>query len=143
MKRYITILIALCVVSLSASAQVAKQVEVTKDYAPEIGEARKMDIAPNMVDTITIRPEIDYSVTPRSFASALGTHRFNPATVTYWEYQRKYPFYLKLGAGYPLNTEGDFYATTHRADVGYLTGYINHYAQYQKLRYTDGFDGAT
>lgn len=140
MKQYITILIALCAVSFSASAQVAKQVEVTKDYAPEIGEARKMDIAPNMVDTITIRPEIDYSVTPRSFASALGTHRFNPATVTYWEYQRKYPFYLKLGAGYPLNTVGDLYATTHRADVGYITGYINHYAQYQKLQYADSFD---
>ncbi|MBR5105125.1 MAG: hypothetical protein IKU93_01675 [Alistipes sp.] len=141
MKRYITTLIALCVVSFVASAQVTKQVEVTKNFAPEIGESRKMDIAPNMVDTITLRPEIDYTVTPRSFASALGTHRFNPATVTYWEYQRKYPFYLKLGAGYPLNTVGDFYATTHRADVGYLTGYINHYGQYSKLKYYNGFDG--
>ena len=135
MKRYITILIALCAVSLSASAQVAKQVEVTKEYAPEIGAARKMEITPNMVDTITLRPEIDYTITPRSFASALGTHRFNPATVTYWEYHRKYPFYLKLGAGYPLNTVGDFYATTHRADVGYITGYANHYGQYAQLRY--------
>ena len=131
----------LCVVSLSASAQVAKQVEVTKAYAPEIGEARKMDIAPNMVDTITLRPEIDYTITPRSFASALGTHRFNPATVTYWEYKRQYPFYLKVGAGYPLNTVGDLYATTHRADVGYLTGYAQHYGQYSKLRYKSGADG--
>lgn len=139
MKRYITILIALCTVSLSASAQVAKQVEVTKDYAPEIGSAHKMDIAPNMVDTITLRPEIDYTITPRSFASALGTHRFNPATVTYWEYKRQYPFYLKLGAGYP-NTEGDLYATTHRADVGYLTGYAQHYGQYAKLKYISAFD---
>ena len=135
MKRYITILIALCTMSLSASAQVTKQVEVTKEYAPEIGEARKMDIAPNMVDTITLRPEIDYTITPRSFASALGTHRFNPATVTYWEYQRKYPFYLKFGAGYPLNTKGDLYASAHRADVGYITGYINHYGEY--LRFKD------
>ena len=141
MKRYIVVLIALCAVSLSASAQVAKQVEVTKDYAPEIGEARKMDIAPNMVDTITIRPEIDYSVTPRSFASALGTHRFNPATVTYWEYQRKYPFYLKLGAGYPLNTVGDLYVSAHRADVGYITGYANHYGLYSKMKYKDSFEG--
>ncbi len=141
MKRYITILIALCAMSLSASAQVTKQVEVTKEYAPEISEARKMDITPNMVDTITLRPEIDYTVTPRSFASTLGTHRFNPATVTYWEYKRQYPFYLKLGAGYPLNTVGDFYAMTHRADVGYLTGYANHYGQYSKLRYANGADG--
>ena len=134
MKRYITILIALSVVSLSASAQVTKQVEVTKDYAPEIGSAHKMDITPNMVDTITLRPEIDYTITPRSFASALGTHRFNPATVTYWEYQRKYPFYLKFGAGYPLNTVGDLYASTHRADVGYITGYANHYGQYHRFK---------
>jgi len=143
MKRYITILIALCVMSFTTSAQVVKQVEVTKDYAPEIGGAHKMDIAPNMVDTITLRPEIDYTITPRSFASALGTHRFKPATVTYWEYKRQYPFYLKLGMGYPLNTVGDLYATTHRADVGYLTGYAQHYGQYSKLRYVNGFDGNT
>ena len=138
MKRYAILLIAICAASLSASAQVTKKVEVTKTYAPEISKAKKMDVAPNMVDTITLRPEIDYTITPRSFASTLGTHRFNPATATYWEYQRRYPFYLKLGAGYPLTTIGDLYATTHRADVGYLTGYANHYGLYSKLRYVDG-----
>ncbi len=137
MKRYITILFTLCAVSLSASAQVAKQVEVTKEFAPEISQAKKMDITPNMVDTITLRPEIDYTITPRSFASELGTHKFNPASVTYWEYRRDYPFYLKAGLGYPLNSVADFYATTHRPDVGYLTGYVNHYGQYAKLRYDD------
>lgn len=142
MKRYIAILMMLCVMPLAASAEVYKHVEVTKKYTPEIGDAQKKDIAPNMVDTITIRPEIDYTITPRSFASALGTHRFSPASVTYWEYKHKYPFYLKLGAGYPLNTVGDLYASAHRADVGYLTGYINHFGQYAKLKYMDGFDGS-
>ena len=142
MKRYITLLIISCAVSFAASAQVEKKVEVTKNYAPEISEARKMDVVPNMVDTISLRPEIDYTITPRSFASSLGSHRFRPATVTYWEYKRQYPFYLKLGAGYPLNTVGDLYATTHRADVGYLTGYAQHYGQYSKLRYANGVGGA-
>ena len=141
MKRYIAILTLLCAVSLSASAQVAKQVEVTKDYVPEIGTVHKMDVVPNMVDTITLRPEIDYTITPRSFASTLGTHRFKPATATYWEYQRRYPFSLKLGVGYPLNSVGDLYASAHRADVGYITGYANHYGQYSMLPYTNGADG--
>ena len=141
MKRYIAILTLLCTVSLSASAQVAKQVEVTKDYVPEIGTVHKMEVVPNMVDTITLRPEIDYTITPRSFASTLGTHRFKPATATYWEYQRRYPFYLKLGVGYPLNSVGDLYASAHRADVGYITGYANHYGQYSPLPYTNGADG--
>ena len=70
MKRYIAILIMLCAMPLIASAEVSKHVEVTKKYTPEIGDAQKKDIAPNMVDTITIRPEIDYTITPRSFASA-------------------------------------------------------------------------
>ena len=144
MKRYITTLITLCAVSFAASAQTAKQVVVTKDFASEIStDKKKMDFAPSMADTVKMRPDIDYSITPRSFASALGTHRFNPATVTYWEYQRKYPFYLKVGAGYPLNTVGDLYASVHRADVGYLTAYANHYGQYSKLKYKNGFDGAT
>ena len=143
MKRYIITLITLCAVSFAASAQTAKQVVVAKDFASEIStDKKKMDFAPSMVDTVKMRPDIDYSITPRSFASALGTHRFNPATVTYWEYQRKYPFYLKLGAGYPLNTVGDLYASTHRADVGYLTAYANHYGQYSKQKYYNGFDAS-
>lgn len=141
MKRYIVTLLVAIAAPLALSAQVTKQVEVTKNFAPEIGTAKKMEVAPNMVDTITLRPEIDYTITPRSFASALGTHRFQPAKVTYWEYRHQYPFYLKAGLGYPLNTVADFYATTHRADVGYLTGYINHYGQYGKLKYENAADG--
>lgn len=128
----------LCAISVVASAQVVEQVEVTKNYAPEVGTVHKMEIEPNMVDTTTLHPEIDYAITPRSYNSSFGLHRFKPATATYWEYNRVYPFYLKLGVGYPLNTVGDLYATTHRADVGYLTGYINHYGEYSKLKYFDG-----
>ena len=141
MKRYIAILIMLCVVPFAASAEVTKKVEVTKQYTPEIGEANKIDIAPNMVDTTALRPDIDYTIKPRSFASALGTHRFNPASVTYWEHRHQYPFYLKLGVGYPLNSVGDLYGSVHRASVGYLAGYANHYGSYSKLKYKDGFDG--
>ena len=135
MKRFAIFAVALVAV-FAASAQVEKQVEVSKDYVPQINTSpSKMAVTPNMVDTVTLRPEIDYSITPRSFASTLGTHRFRPATLTYWEYRRQQPFYLKLGVGYPLNTTGDFYATTHRADVGFLTGYVNHRGEFGKIKY--------
>lgn len=140
MKRIYGILIGLmtaAAVGGSVSAQVAKQVEVTKDYIPQVAKAEKKSIEPNMVDTVTIRPDIDYTITPRSFSSALNTSRLRPASVTYWEYDRKYPFYLKAGVGYPLNTIADLYATTHRADVGYLTGYANHQGQFSKIKVTD------
>ena len=143
MKRVISISLFALLACAGVSAQVAKQVEVTKNYAPSVSQATKLAIAPNMVDTVTLRPEIDYTITPRSFSSTLGTHRFKPASVTYWEYMKEYSFYMKLGVGYPLNSVADVYASTHRADVGYIMGYVNHRGQYSKIRMTDLFDGSS
>lgn len=133
MKRFLSI-IALLSICVSASAQVTREVEVTKQYVPKLPPARKLDIATDKQDTVNIRPEIDYTIAPKSFASALTTSKFRPATVTYWEYNKRYPFYAKLGAGFPLASEGDVYVSTERADVGYLTGYINHRGQFSNIK---------
>ena len=85
MKRLTIIQVLVFLLSGVATAQVAKQVEVTKDYVPTVGQATKLPSVPNMTDTVTMRPEIDYTIAPRSFSSALGTHRIKPATATYWE----------------------------------------------------------
>ena len=125
----------------TVSAQVAKEVEVVRDFAPKVARAQKKSVTPNMIDTVKLRPEIDYAITPNSFSSTLNTHRFRPAAVTYWEYNREYPFYLKVGAGYPINTVADLYATTHRPDVGYLTGYLNHFGNFSDIKVSDpGFN---
>lgn len=115
---------------LTVEAQVAKQVVVTKAYVPEVSEAVKLPIEPNMVDTVKMRPEIDYSITPQMYATDLATHRFKPATVTYWEFDRTKNFYAKVGAGYALNTIGDIYASTMNTRVGYLMAYLNHLGQF-------------
>ncbi len=141
MKRIFTILICALCFGHAAEAQVAKQVEVSKNYVPSVAPASKLPIEPDMVDTVMMRPEIDYTIVPRTFSSSLGTRRFNPAKITYWEYNREYPFYLKAGIGYPLNTVVDAYASTERADVGYLGAYVNHRGQYSKIKVNDPVGG--
>ena len=133
MRRYILTIAAL-VVSFVAFAQVSREVEVTKQYVPKLQPAQKLDMVTDKQDTVTIRPEIDYTIAPKSFASALSTSKFRPATVTYWEFNKRYPFYVKVGAGYPLTSELDIYATVNRADVGYITGYINHRGQFSNIK---------
>ncbi|MBQ3246427.1 MAG: TonB-dependent receptor [Alistipes sp.] len=135
MKRLVKISLSLAVVLMPwvAGAQVAKQVEVTKAYVPEIAEAVKLPIEPNMVDTVKMHPEIDYSISPRMYSTSLSTHNFKPATVTYWEYNNPKNFYLKVGAGFPLSSVGDVYASVHRERVGYLLAYLNHDGMYAKL----------
>ena len=133
MRRLILTISAL-LVTLSVAAQVEREVEVTKQYVPKLPPARKMDFQPDMVDTVSIRPEIDYTIVPKSFASALSTEKIRPAKVTYWEYTKNYPIYIKAGVGYPLVSEVDAYASTNRADVGYLSAYINHRGSYSDIK---------
>ncbi len=135
MKKIFTIVLGLVAVALpvAARAQVTKQVEVTKAYVPEVADAVKLPIEPNMVDTVKMRPEIDYSIAPKMYSTSLTTHSFKPATVTYWEFNRSNNFYVKAGVGYPLNTVGDAYASIHRERVGYLLAYLNHHGEYAKL----------
>ena len=115
-------------------AQVAKEVEVTKAYVPEVAKALKLSVTPDMTDTVRLRPEIDYSITPLALATNLSTEPFRPATVTYWEFNRPMPFYLKVGAGAPLNSVLDLYASTQNPGTGYVVGYLNHEGEWAKIR---------
>lgn len=121
------------VLPLTAGAQVEKQVEVTKAYVPSVGDAQKLAVVPDMTDTTRMRPEIDYTITPLSLHTMLETRPIRPATVTYWEFNRPLPFYLKAGAGYPLNSVVDFYASSQNPGTGYVVGYINHEGRYAKI----------
>lgn len=129
------------VVPMLAAAQVEKRVEVTKEYMPDVPPATKLAVRPDMTDTVCLRPEIDYSITPLAISTRLQTDPLRPATVTYWEFNRPKPFYLKLGAGYPFRTTADFYVSTQNPGTGYLLGYINHDGQFGSLRNDFGVSG--
>lgn len=133
-KIAITAVLLLAALPWHAAAQVEKQVEVTKAYVPRVEPASKLAVAPDMTDTVKMRPEIDYSITPLSLQRAFETRPIRPATVTYWEFNRPQPFYLKVGAGYPLNSTVDFYASTQHPGTGYLLGYVNHEGRYADIR---------
>jgi hypothetical protein len=66
MRKLAYIIVLMLALPAVASAQVAKQVEVSKDYTPTLNSAQKLSIAPDMTDTVKMRPDIDYTITPRS-----------------------------------------------------------------------------
>ena len=96
MKKLLLAALLLAALPRMGAAQVEKQVEVTKAYVPRVGSAAKLPVEPDMTDTTRIRPEIDYTITPLSLQTTLTTRPIRPATVTYWEFNRPQPFYLKL-----------------------------------------------
>lgn len=134
MKRILFAAALLAALPWSVNAQVEKQVEVTKAYVPSVESASKLSVVPDMTDTVKMRPEIDYAITPLSLQTTLATRPIRPATVTYWEFNRPLPFYLKAGAGYPLNSVLDFYASSQNPGTGYVVGYVNHEGRYAKIK---------
>lgn len=133
MKKQLTLLIGLLMLLPALlKAQVGKEVVVTKSYIPQVAAAQKPLITPDHTDTVKIRPEIDYRIVPRALNSSYTAQTFRPATVTYWEFNRPTPCYLKLGVGYPWQSEADFYLSTQHADIGYALLYLNHAGQYDK-----------
>ena len=115
-------------------AQVEKQVEVTKAYEPTLEQATKLSIAPNMTDTTQLRPEIDYTITPLTLQTTLATRPIRPAQLTYWEFNRPRPFYLKAGIGLPLQLEADFHLATQNPSTGYALAYLHHVGRFAKIK---------
>ena len=118
MKKMLIVAALAAVLPQLAAAQVEKQVEVTKAYVPSVEGASKLAVVPDMTDTVQMRPEIDYTITPLSLQTTLATRPIRPATVTYWEFNRPLPFYLKVGMGYPFNSVLDFYASSQNPATG-------------------------
>lgn len=56
--RYIIAAAALWLMPVAVTAQVDKRVEVTKEYTPVVSGALKLPIAPDMADTVTMKPDI-------------------------------------------------------------------------------------
>ena len=137
MKKILYIAMLLCL-PVMAMAQVSKQVEVTKDYKPNVDAAQKLSIIPDMTDTVTMRPDIDYSITPRSYETALMTQNFKPATITYWDYKRMRPLYVHAAVGMPLQSEADAYLSTFNKDKGYAMVYANHWGDYRNRYNVEG-----
>ena len=134
MKKMLIVAALAAVLPQLAAAQVEKQVEVTKAYVPKVESASKLPVQPDMTDTARMRPEIDYTITPLSLRTTLSTRPIRPATVTYWEFNRPLPFYVKAGAGYPLNSVLDFYASSQNPSTGYVVGYVNHEGRYADIK---------
>lgn len=131
---YMAAVVAAMIFPAVATAQVSKQVEVSKDYTPTVGAAQKLSIVPDMTDTVTMRPEVDYSITPRSYETSLMTENFKPATITYWDFYRARPLYARAAVGMPLASEADAYISTYNKDRGYAMAYLNHWGDYRPRR---------
>lgn len=122
-----------------------RQVDVTSEYRPDVAHASKLGMSPDMTDTVALRPSFEYTITPHAWMTGFGVAAINPVRLTASEYNPLYPFYFKLGGGWPAQSLADVYiASTREGDNG-ITFYLNHKGRYGDIETDLGrkLDGRT
>ncbi len=134
MKRYIFIIAALLVAgTVAAQDDISKQLEVTKAYTPKVGQAVKLPVEPRMIDTVQLRPEIDYSITPTAWRTAFGSEKYEPAMMSVVPFEKNRPLYLRIGAGFPLQSTADLYFNPYMGTKSTFGMFFNHRGSYSKI----------
>lgn len=115
-----------------------RQMEVTRAYEPTVNEAPKLDIKPNMVDTVALRPEFEYSVSQVPINYGFQVSPFKAAMVDVNQYTLRTPFYVKAALGVPLQSLMDVYYNSTGMKNGFVGAYLNHYGSWSKIKNDNG-----
>ncbi|MDR2885512.1 MAG: hypothetical protein LBU95_01860 [Rikenellaceae bacterium] len=133
MKKLLYIILPLASLGLYAQEGLNRQVEVTKAYTPEVGQAVKLSPLPRMEDTVALRPRISYSIRPAGWQTAFGVKPITAAGIDTRLQAWQPSLYVKAGLGAPLQSVGDIYFHQNRERASY-GAYVNHRGQYDDLK---------
>jgi hypothetical protein len=112
----------------------SKQLEVTRAYTPHVGQAEKLGVAPDMTDTVRMRPEISYRITSTASTTSFETQPYAAATLSAAPFTSSGPLYIKAGAGWPFQTMFDMYFTPRMKNTDRTFGiFANHAGSYSKI----------
>ncbi len=115
-----------------------REMEVTREYEPSVNAASKLGVKPNMVDTVALRPEVDFSVTPRPVTRGFGVTPIKPVQVNLDDYRTFGPLYVKAGVGAPLQSVLDAYFSSTQKRDGKWGVYVNHYGSWSDIKNVNG-----
>ncbi len=116
-----------------------RSVDIAKDYMPRVDRAAKLSIVPQMVDTTTLRPELEYTVHPQSWRGGFEVASIRAARMSTGTYNAQYPLYIKAGGGFPGQSVFDLYATSTRPGASGFGVYANHRGHYSDIENYDGY----
>ena len=76
-----------------------RELDVTREYEPTVRSAVKLGIKPNMVDTASLRVDVDYEITPDPIQYRSEVTPIKPVSVSVDDLREELPFYIKAGLG--------------------------------------------
>lgn len=129
MTKHLTILIAALGISVHSQAQVSRsgsedtlktRIITVFDYKPTISDAKKLSVAPNVIDTTLPKPEAIYQFDSRLFNTNYIPDSINAAKMKGEPLDPLYRGYVRGGVGNGINYSLDGYVNSLRSREGEL-----------------------
>jgi hypothetical protein len=86
-----------------------------------------------MVDTVRLRPEVRYSITPTAWQTVFETPKYAPAQLSVATFTKNRPLYVRAGLGYPLQSTADLYYNPYMGDRSTFGLWLNHRGSYSRI----------
>lgn len=123
--------------AVAAAAQqpdevISRQIEVTRQYVPEVGTATKLDFEPRMDDTVTLKPQIRYRITPTPWKSVFGTEPIEAVSISTAKYESAGSTFMELGLGYSAQSLFSLRSSGRLGRHGIIGGAADHFGEWGK-----------
>ncbi len=119
---------------LLAQDGIDKEIVVVKPYEPSLSDAFKINVLPRVSDSISIRPDFNYSIEPKKFETQFHVRPISPAKLVGVPLKKLYKSYLKLGIGNYLIPLGEFRINSLRSKKSQWGFALRHYSINGKIK---------
>lgn len=140
MKRYLLTLVALvaATVAMAQSDDFAEKMTIEKTYELEVAEGERIEVAMQRLDTTIIRPTLSYKIFPTPHQMEFSVRSLNPVAISTAQWSKPSNLYLKVGGGWPWQSEADLYWAPIQNRTSMLSVALNHEGSEGKVTDWDG-----
>jgi len=133
-------LLSMIMAGASSVAQetIDKEIVVVKPYQPSLSDAFKVNVLPAVSDSISIRPDFDYTIEPRKYETGFQVNPIKPANLVGAPLKKLYKSYLRLGFGNYLVPLGELHVNSLRSRENQWGIALRHYSINGKVKLEDG-----
>jgi hypothetical protein len=121
-----------------AQEGIKKEIIVVQPYKPALSDAHKINVLPTISDTISIRPDFDYSIRLRKIETGFEVRTINAANLVGEPLEKLYKSYLKLGAGNYLAPLAALNVNTLRSKNNSMGMFFMHQSVNGKIKLNNG-----
>jgi hypothetical protein len=114
--------------------EIQREVRVVKPYNPTLSESQKINILPEMYDTLRVQPNYNYSITPRHFPASYELEQIKPARMLGLPLEKLYKSQLTLGLGNYLSPLGELHINQLRSRNTSASIYLRHHSSGGKVK---------